>query len=72
VSTTSAPGGPVAVRSPLIEEVATVAIFMRYCEAAAMPGREVPEGEDAAWGGYMVLADSKAQASAWAEDCVCF
>ena len=31
-----------------------------------------PAGEEAAWGGYLVLADSQAQAEAWAQDCLWF
>ena len=33
-------------------------------------GRTIPRGGEAAWGGYLVLADTKSQAEAWAEDCL--
>jgi hypothetical protein len=33
-------------------------------------GRTIPRGGEAAWGGYLVLADSKSEAEAWAEDCL--
>jgi alkanesulfonate monooxygenase SsuD/methylene tetrahydromethanopterin reductase-like flavin-dependent oxidoreductase (luciferase family) len=41
-----------------------------YRDEAERHGRTVPAGEEAAWGGYLVLADSTAEAQAWAEDCV--
>ena len=51
---------------------------MEFCELAwsasrdeaERHGRRLPEGEEAAWGGYLVLADSRAEAEAWAEDCL--
>lgn len=41
-----------------------------YRDEAERCGRRVAEGEEAAWGGYLVLADSKSAAEAWAEDCL--
>ena len=41
-----------------------------YREVAEEHGRDVPRGEEAAWGGYLVLADQKSLAEAWAEDCL--
>jgi alkanesulfonate monooxygenase SsuD/methylene tetrahydromethanopterin reductase-like flavin-dependent oxidoreductase (luciferase family) len=38
-------------------------------DEAERHGRSVPTGEEAAWGGYLVLADSTDEAEAWAEDC---
>jgi alkanesulfonate monooxygenase SsuD/methylene tetrahydromethanopterin reductase-like flavin-dependent oxidoreductase (luciferase family) len=40
-----------------------------YRDEAERHGRSVPPGEEAAWGGYLVLADSAAEARAWAGDC---
>jgi alkanesulfonate monooxygenase SsuD/methylene tetrahydromethanopterin reductase-like flavin-dependent oxidoreductase (luciferase family) len=45
-------------------------LWRRYREVAEEHGRTVARGEEAAWGGYLVLADTKAQAEAWAEDCL--
>ena len=45
-------------------------LWTRYREVAEEHGRTVPRGEEAAWGGYLVLADSKSEAEAWAEDCL--
>jgi hypothetical protein len=45
-------------------------LWRRYREVAAEHGREVAHGEEAAWGGYLVLADTTSQAQAWAQDCV--
>ena len=39
---------------------------------AEQHGRTIPVGEEAAWGGYLVLADTQAQAEAWAHDCLWF
>jgi len=47
-------------------------LWSRYREEAERHGRTVPKGEEAAWGGYLVLADTQAQAEAWAEDCLWF
>jgi len=41
-----------------------------YRDEAERHGRTVREGDEAAWGGYMVLADTKSEAEAWAEDCL--
>jgi len=41
-----------------------------YRDEAERHGRTVREGEEAAWGGYLVVADSAAQANEWAEDCL--
>ena len=41
-----------------------------YRDVAERHGRSVPAGEEAAWGGYLVLADSTDEAEAWAEDCL--
>ena len=41
-----------------------------YRDEAERHGRTVRAGEEAAWGGYLVLADSAAQANEWAEDCL--
>lgn len=41
-----------------------------YRDEAERHGRRVSEGEEAAWGGYLVLADSRVEAEAWAEDCL--
>ena len=41
-----------------------------YRDEAERHGRSVVPGEEAAWGGYLVLADSTAEAQAWAEDCL--
>ena len=41
-----------------------------YRDEAERYGRRVAEGEEAAWGGYLVLADSRAEAEDWAEDCL--
>jgi alkanesulfonate monooxygenase SsuD/methylene tetrahydromethanopterin reductase-like flavin-dependent oxidoreductase (luciferase family) len=38
-------------------------------DEAERHGRSVPAGEEAAWGGYLVLADSTDEAEAWAQDC---
>ena len=40
----------------------------RYREEAAKHGWTVAEGDEAAWGGFLVLADTQMQARAWAED----
>ena len=45
-------------------------LWSRYREVAEEHGRHVPRGEEAAWGGYLVLADTKSEAEAWAEDCL--
>jgi alkanesulfonate monooxygenase SsuD/methylene tetrahydromethanopterin reductase-like flavin-dependent oxidoreductase (luciferase family) len=45
-------------------------LWSRYREVAEQHGRSVPRGEEAAWGGYLVLADTKSEAEAWAEDCL--
>ena len=45
-------------------------LWTKYRDVAAQHGRDVPRGEEAAWGGYLVLADTKAEAEAWAEDCL--
>ena len=45
-------------------------LWRRYREVAERHGRNVPRGEEAAWGGYLVLADTKSEAEAWAEDCL--
>ena len=45
-------------------------LWRRYREVAEENGRNVPRGEEAAWGGYLVLADTKSEAEAWAEDCM--
>jgi alkanesulfonate monooxygenase SsuD/methylene tetrahydromethanopterin reductase-like flavin-dependent oxidoreductase (luciferase family) len=45
-------------------------LWRRYREVAEQHGRNVPRGEEAAWGGYLVLADTKSEAEAWAEDCL--
>ena len=47
-------------------------LWAKYREVAEAHGRTVPRGGEAAWGGYMVLADTKAEAEAWAEDCLWF
>ena len=47
-------------------------LWSKYREEAERHGRTVPKGEEAAWGGYLVLADTKAEAEAWAEDCLWF
>ncbi|GIX49308.1 MAG: alkane 1-monooxygenase [Candidatus Tectimicrobiota bacterium] len=47
-------------------------LWSRYREEAERHGRQVPEGEEAAWGGYLVLAPTQAEAKAWAEDCLWF
>ena len=47
-------------------------LWSKYREEAEQHGRTVPAGEEAAWGGYLVLADTKAQAEAWAQDCLWF
>lgn len=44
-------------------------LWSRYRDVAQEHGRDVPRGEEAAWGGYLVLAGTKSQAEAWAEDC---
>ena len=41
-----------------------------YRDEAERHGHRVPVGEEAAWGGYLVLADSRAEAEVWAEDCL--
>ncbi len=41
-----------------------------YRDEAERCGRRVAEGDEAAWGGYLVLAESKSEAEAWAEDCL--
>ncbi len=38
--------------------------------SSAAHGRQIPRGGQAAWGGYLVLADTKSEAEAWAEDCL--
>jgi alkanesulfonate monooxygenase SsuD/methylene tetrahydromethanopterin reductase-like flavin-dependent oxidoreductase (luciferase family) len=38
-------------------------------DEAERHGRSVAAGEEAAWGGYLVLADSTDEAEAWAQDC---
>ena len=38
----------------------------QYREVAEEHGRHMPGGEEAAWGGYLVLADTKSEAEAWA------
>jgi alkanesulfonate monooxygenase SsuD/methylene tetrahydromethanopterin reductase-like flavin-dependent oxidoreductase (luciferase family) len=45
-------------------------LWRRYREVAEEHGRRVTRGEEAAWGGYLVLADTKSEAEAWAEDCL--
>jgi len=45
-------------------------LWSRYREVAEQHGRHVPRGEEAAWGGYLVIADTKSEAEAWAEDCL--
>jgi len=45
-------------------------LWRRYREVAESHGRDIPRGGEAAWGGYLVLADTKSQAEAWAEDCL--
>ena len=47
-------------------------LWSNYREEAERHGRTVEPGEEAAWGGYLVLADTKAEAEAWAEDCLWF
>ena len=47
-------------------------LWAKYREVAEQHGRTIPVGEEAAWGGYLVLADTQAQAEAWAHDCVWF
>jgi len=41
-----------------------------YRDEAERVGRKVRDGDEAAWGGYLVLADSNSEAEAWAEDCI--
>jgi hypothetical protein len=48
------------------------ALWRRYRDEAERHGRTIPEGEEAAWGGYLVLADTQTKAEAWAEDCLWF
>jgi hypothetical protein len=45
-------------------------LWRRYREVAEAHGRQVRRGEEAAWGGYLVLADTTSEAQAWAEDCL--
>jgi alkanesulfonate monooxygenase SsuD/methylene tetrahydromethanopterin reductase-like flavin-dependent oxidoreductase (luciferase family) len=47
-------------------------LWAKYREVAEQHGRTIPVGEEAAWGGYLVLADTQAQAEAWAHDCLWF
>jgi hypothetical protein len=47
-------------------------LWVKYREVAEQHGRTIPAGEEAAWGGYLELADSQAQAEAWAHDCLWF
>ena len=47
-------------------------LWARYREVAEQHGRTIPVGEEAAWGGYLVLADTQAQGEAWAHDCLWF
>ena len=47
-------------------------LWTKYREVAEQHGRTIPVGEEAAWGGYLVLADTQAQAEAWAHDCLWF
>jgi alkanesulfonate monooxygenase SsuD/methylene tetrahydromethanopterin reductase-like flavin-dependent oxidoreductase (luciferase family) len=45
-------------------------LWRKYRETAETHGRTVAPGEEAAWGGYLVLAETKSQAEQWAEDCL--
>src|SRR5438876_968002 len=50
-------------------------VYLKYGRGVDADGtiREVgiaPRGEEAAWGGYLVMADTKSEAEAWAEDCL--
>lgn len=63
-------GGKPVVLSDNMEFCQT--LWRRYREEAERHGRTIPEGEEAAWGGYLVLADTHAEAEAWAEDCLWF
>ena len=47
-------------------------LWAKYREVAEQHGRTIPVGEEAAWGGYLVLADTQVQAEAWAHDCLWF
>lgn len=47
-------------------------LWSRYREEAENHGRTIAKGEEAAWGGYLVLADTQAEAEAWAEDALWF
>ena len=43
-------------------------LWSRYRDEAEAHGHTVAPGEEAAWGGYLILADTKAQAEEWAND----
>lgn len=45
-------------------------LWRRYREVAEEHGRNLRRGDEAAWGGYLVLADTTSEAHAWAEDCL--
>ena len=43
-------------------------LWSRYRDEAEAHGRTVAPGEEAAWGGYLILAETQAQAEEWAND----
>ncbi len=43
-------------------------IWNAYRQEAERHGREIPYGEEAAWGGYLILADTDEEAQEWAKD----
>jgi alkanesulfonate monooxygenase SsuD/methylene tetrahydromethanopterin reductase-like flavin-dependent oxidoreductase (luciferase family) len=62
-------GKPIVLASDL--DFCTL-LWSKYREEAKRHGHEIPVGDEAAWGGIMVVAPTDEQAQQWAEDMVWF